>query len=69
MARSSCFFFTILPGCLGLKIYYSLNVVGDTEVNMKLGLCKLNIEFVLEEEASIFMAPSLSVPLNFPRVR
>ena len=57
---------TILPGCLGLTISWSLNCAGETEVTTKLGPCKLNMEFVLEEEASLGVAPSLSVPLTFP---
>ena len=38
--------FTILPGCLGLTIAWSLNCAGETEVATKLGLCKLNIDLV-----------------------
>ena len=59
----------ILPGCLGLTIYWSLNRAGETKVTTKLGICKINLEFVLEEEACLGVAPSLSVPLTFPVVR
>ena len=57
--------FTILPGCLQLTKYWSLNCVGKAGVTTKPGLCKLNIEFVSEEETPLGMAPSLSVPLTF----
>ena len=61
--------FTILLGCLRLAIYWSLKYAGEMEVNTKPGLCILNLKFVLEEEASLGVAPSLSVPLTFPGVR
>ena len=61
--------FTILLGCLGLTIYWSLNCAGKTEVTKKLGICKLNLEFVSEGKASLGVAPSLSGPLTFPGVR
>ena len=57
---------TILPGCLGLTISWSLKFGGETEVTTKLGLYKLNLKFVLEEEESLGVAPSLSMSLIFP---
>ena len=69
MARHSYPFFTILPGYLGLTISWSLNCAGETEVTTKIGICKLNLELVSEEEASLGVAPSLSVTLTFPGVR
>ena len=43
------------------------------EGTTELGFCKLNLEFVLEEEASLGVAPSLSflltLPLTFPGVQ
>ena len=44
--------FMILQGCLRLTIYCSLNCAWEMEVTTKLGLCKLNLELVSEEEAS-----------------
>ena len=61
--------FTVIPGCLGLTVSWSLNCTGETEITTKLGPWKLNLEFVSEEEASLGVAPSLSVPPNFPGVR
>ena len=60
--------FMILPGCLGLIISWSLNCNGETEVTTKLGLWKLNLELVSEEEASLGVALSFSVLLTFPGV-
>ena len=60
---------TILPGCLGLIIFWSLNCAGETEVTTNLGLYRLNMDFVLQEEASLDVAPPLSVPLTFSGVR
>ena len=61
--------FTILIGCLGLTIYWSLNCAGETEVTTRLGLWKLNLELVSEEEASLDVALSFSVPITFTGVR
>ena len=61
--------FTIILGCLGLTISWSLNCAWETEVNTKLGLCKLNIDLVSEVEASLGVALSLSVPIMFPVVQ
>ena len=60
--------FTILAGCLEMTISWSLKCAVETGVTTKLGLCKLNLGFVLEEEASLGVAPSFSVLLIFPGV-
>ena len=54
---------------LGLTIYWSLNCSGEKEVTTKLGICKLNMDFFSEEEASLGVVPSLSVPITFPGVQ
>ena len=61
--------FTILLGCLVLIIYWSLNCAGETEISTKFGFRKLDLDLVSEEEASLGVALSLSVPITFPVVR
>ena len=61
--------FMILPGCLGLTISWSLNCTGKMEIPTNVGLWKLNIDLVLEEEASLGLALPLSVPITFPVIR
>ena len=54
---------------LGLKISWFPICVGETEVTTKLGLPQLALDLVSEEEASLGVARSLSVPITLPVVR
>ena len=60
--------FTILPGCFGLTIYWSLNCTGETEIATNFEIWKLNLDLILEEEGSLGVALSISVPITFPVV-
>ena len=54
---------------LGLKISWLLIGVGEMNVATNVGLPQLALDLVSEEEASLGMARSLSVPIAFPVVR
>ena len=54
---------------IGLKIYSFPICVGETDVAMNVGIPQLDLDLVLEEEASIGVARSLSVSIMFPVVR
>ena len=60
--------FAIL-GWLGLKISWFPIRVGETEVATNVGHWKLDLDLVSEEEVSLGVAWSLSVPMTFPVVR
>ena len=54
---------------LGLKISWSPIHFGETDVSTNVGLWQLALDLVSEEEASLGVAPSLSVPITFPVVQ
>ena len=56
-------------GLLGLKIYRFPIRVGGTDVATNVELWQLALDLVLEEEASLGVARSLSVPITFAVVR
>ena len=56
-------------GLLGLKIYWFPIHVGETYVATNVGLWKIALDLVSEEEASLGVMRSLSVPITFPVVR
>ena len=56
-------------GRLGLKISWCPIRVGEADMDTKIGLCKLALDHVLEEEASLGVAWSLFVLITFPVVR
>ena len=53
---------------LGLKISLFPIHVGETDVATNVGLPQLALDLVSEEEASLDVARSLSVPITFPVV-
>ena len=54
---------------LGLKISWFPIRAGETDVATNVGLWKLALDLFLEEEASLGVAQSLSVPITFLVVR
>ena len=56
-------------GWLGLKISWFPIRGGETDVATNVGLWKLALDLVFEEEASLGVSWSLSVPITFPVVR
>ena len=56
-------------GLLGLKISWFPIRVGETDVATNVGIWQLTLDLVLEEEASLGVAQSLSVPITFPVVQ
>ena len=60
--------FAIL-GRIGLKTSWFPIHVGETDVATNVGIWKLTLDLVFEEEASLVVARSLSVPITFPVVR
>ena len=54
---------------LGLKMSLFPILVEETNVAMNVGLPQLVIDFISEEEASLGMARSLSVPITFSVVQ
>ena len=55
-------------GLLGLIIYWFPISFGETDMATNVGLWRLAIDLVLEEEASLGAERSLSVPITFPVV-
>ena len=65
---------TFLPllailGWLGLKIPWFPILVGETDVDTDVGIWQLTLDLFSEEEASLVVVWSLSVPITFPVVR
>ena len=60
--------FAIL-GWLGQKIYWFPIHVVETDMATNVGLWQLDLELLSEEEVSLGVARSLSVPIAFPVVR
>ena len=56
-------------GWLRLKVYRFPIRVGETDVATNIGIWRLALDLVSEEEASLGMARSLSVPITFPVVQ
>ena len=56
----------ILQGCLRLTISCSLNCAWEMEVTTKLGLCKLNLELIIEEETSANLPLNVRIILSDP---
>ena len=56
-------------GWIGLKISWLPIRVGEMDVATNVGIWQLNLDLVLEEEAPLVVARSLSVPIMFPVVR
>ena len=58
----------VVLGLFGLKISWFPICVGETDVATNVELWQLALDLVLEEESSLGMARSLSVPITFPVV-
>ena len=58
-----------VPELLGMKISLFPIRVGETDVATNVGLPQLALDLILEEEASLGVAWSLSVPITFSVVR
>ena len=56
-------------GLLGLKISLFPIRVGETDAAKNVGLWKIALDLILEEEASIGVERSLSIPITFTVVR
>ena len=59
----------VVLGLLGLKISWFPIFVGEMDLSTNVGIWQLALDLVSEEEASLGLARSLSVPITFSVVR
>ena len=63
------YLFMILAGCLVSTMAWFMNYNGETEIATNVGLWKIDLDLISEEEMSLGVALSLSVPSTCPLVR